>query len=305
MNPRGGLSPPTRLAGEHLRPLGQPSGARKYTSGPSDRFRAAPPATVDYGRCVTPVEALERIAELLMRGPRAGVSPTGVPHAARARSRACPTTSCAVPRRRGPAAATCPASARRPRRSSPRRSRARRPQYLHEPARRHAGDAGTDAGEALRAHSRATCTSHSDWSDGGDTIAAMAEKARDARPRVLRAHRPLAAAEDRERARRRPAARAARRRRGAERGARAVPHPHRRRGRHPRRRRARRSRGAARARRRRRRQRALEAAHGGGRDDAAHGRRDREPARRRARSLHRPACSSGGAVRSRSSTTTS
>ena len=35
LNPRGGLSPPTRLAGEHLRPLGQPSGASEYTSGAS------------------------------------------------------------------------------------------------------------------------------------------------------------------------------------------------------------------------------------------------------------------------------
>ena len=87
----------------------------------------------------------------------------------------------------------------------------------------------------------------------------------------------------------RAAARAARRRRGAERGARAVPHPHRRRGRHPRRRRARPVDEHARARRRRRRERALEAAHGVGADDAAHGRRDREPARRRARPLHRPA----------------
>ena len=30
LNPRGGLSPPTRLAGEHLRPLGQPSGLGVY-----------------------------------------------------------------------------------------------------------------------------------------------------------------------------------------------------------------------------------------------------------------------------------
>src|SRR5690242_7008213 len=30
LNPRGDLSPPTRLAGEHLRPLGQPSGIGVY-----------------------------------------------------------------------------------------------------------------------------------------------------------------------------------------------------------------------------------------------------------------------------------
>ena len=34
MNPRGDLSPPTRLAGEHLRPLGQPSGGDEYTGAP-------------------------------------------------------------------------------------------------------------------------------------------------------------------------------------------------------------------------------------------------------------------------------
>ena len=40
-------------------------------------------------------------------------------------------------------------------------------------------------------------------------------------------------------------------------------------------------------------ERALEVAHGVGADDAPDGRRDREPARRRARSLHRSACSIG------------
>jgi putative hydrolase len=38
---------------------------------------------------------------------------------------------------------------------------------------------GSDAGEALRAHLKGDLHSHSDWSDGGDTIAAMAGKARD------------------------------------------------------------------------------------------------------------------------------
>jgi putative hydrolase len=38
---------------------------------------------------------------------------------------------------------------------------------------------GTDAGEALRAHLKGDLHSHSDWSDGGDTIAEMAGKARD------------------------------------------------------------------------------------------------------------------------------
>ena len=38
---------------------------------------------------------------------------------------------------------------------------------------------GTDAGEALRAHLKGDLHSHSDWSDGGDTIEQMATKARD------------------------------------------------------------------------------------------------------------------------------
>ncbi|HTD49810.1 MAG TPA: PHP domain-containing protein [Acidimicrobiia bacterium] len=40
-------------------------------------------------------------------------------------------------------------------------------------------ETGTDGGEALRAHLKGDLHSHSDWSDGGDTIAAMAGKARD------------------------------------------------------------------------------------------------------------------------------
>src|SRR4029079_4017780 len=38
---------------------------------------------------------------------------------------------------------------------------------------------GSEAGDALRAQLRGDLHSHSDWSDGGDTIAAMAGKARD------------------------------------------------------------------------------------------------------------------------------
>jgi histidinol phosphatase-like PHP family hydrolase len=40
-------------------------------------------------------------------------------------------------------------------------------------------DPGTDAGEALRAKLKGDLHAHSDWSDGGDTIRVMAEKARD------------------------------------------------------------------------------------------------------------------------------
>ena len=161
------------------------------------------------------------------------------------------------------------------------------PAYLQD-LLQHVPEPGTDAGEALRATLKGDLHSHSDWSDGGHTIRDMAEKARDLGHEYLALtdHSPrlkIANGLSVERLREQLDDRGR-----AERGARAVPHPDRRRGRHPRRRRARPIRGDARAGRRRGRQRALEAAHGGGADDAAHGRRDREPARRRARSLHRP-----------------
>ena len=98
---------------------------------------------------------------------------------------------------------------------------------------------GTDAGEALRAQLKGDLHSHSDWSDGGDTIAAMAGKARDLGHEYLALtdHSPRlkianGLSADRLREQLDVVARAQRR-------ARAVPHPHRRRGRHPRRRRAR------------------------------------------------------------------
>jgi putative hydrolase len=43
----------------------------------------------------------------------------------------------------------------------------------------HVKDPGTDVGEALRVQLKGDLHSHSDWSDGGHTILAMAEKARD------------------------------------------------------------------------------------------------------------------------------
>jgi putative hydrolase len=43
----------------------------------------------------------------------------------------------------------------------------------------HAPTPGSDAGEALRAQLKGDLHGHSDWSDGGHTIQAMAEKARD------------------------------------------------------------------------------------------------------------------------------
>jgi putative hydrolase len=52
------------------------------------------------------------------------------------------------------------------------------PQYL-EKLLEHAPKLGTDEGEALRAKLKGDLHGHSDWSDGGHTIRAMAEKARD------------------------------------------------------------------------------------------------------------------------------
>jgi histidinol phosphatase-like PHP family hydrolase len=52
------------------------------------------------------------------------------------------------------------------------------PQYLQK-LLEHAPTPGSDAGEALRAQLRGDLHGHSDWSDGGHTIRAMAEKARD------------------------------------------------------------------------------------------------------------------------------
>ena len=90
-----------------------------------------------------------------------------------------------------------------------------------EAARARARTRAPTAGEALRAQLKGDLHVHSDWSDGGDTIRAMAEKARalgheyfaltDHSPRLKIAHGLD----------RRAAARATRRRRRAERGARS------------------------------------------------------------------------------------
>ena len=68
--------------------------------------------------------------------------------------------------------------------------------------------AGTDLAEAaaaLRAALRGDLHTHSDWSDGGSPIEEMALDRDRARPRVPRAHRPLAPADGRQRAHRRAA----------------------------------------------------------------------------------------------------
>ena len=52
------------------------------------------------------------------------------------------------------------------------------PEYLQK-LLAHAPEPGTHAGEALRVQLRGDLHGHSDWSDGGHTIRAMAEKARE------------------------------------------------------------------------------------------------------------------------------
>ena len=71
------------------------------------------------------------------------------------------------------------------------------------------GQPVAEGAAALRAALRGDCHTHSDWSDGGSPIERMAEAAARSRPRLPRPHRPLAAADGRERAQPRAAARPA------------------------------------------------------------------------------------------------
>ena len=125
---------------------------------------------------MTPVEALDRIAELLMRGRAPAYRQQAFKRAAREISR--------VPDEElqrladagrltdlpnvGAKTATVIAEA----------LRGETPQYLKD-LLGNMPELGTEAGEALRVQLKGDLHSHSDWSDGGDTIAAMAGKARD------------------------------------------------------------------------------------------------------------------------------
>jgi putative hydrolase len=124
---------------------------------------------------MTPVEALERIADLLMRGRAPAHRQQAFKRAAREIS--------TVPESElrfladagrlkdlpgvGDTTATVIAQA----------LAGQTPEYLAK-LLEHAATPGTDAGEALRTHLRGDLHVHSDWSDGGDTIRTMAEKAR-------------------------------------------------------------------------------------------------------------------------------
>lgn len=124
---------------------------------------------------MTPVEALERIADLLMRGRAPAPRQQAFRRAAREIARV-PESELRFLAEEGrlkdlpgigdtTAAVITEALA------------GETPAYLRKLLDQ-AEDPGTEAGEALRARLKGDLHVHSDWSDGGDTIRVMAEKAR-------------------------------------------------------------------------------------------------------------------------------
>ena len=124
---------------------------------------------------MTPVEALERIAELLMRGRAPAPRQQAFRRAAREIARV-PESELRFLAENGrlkdlpgigdsTAAVIAEALA------------GETPQYLQKLLATTA-EPGSDAGEALRAQLKGDLHVHSDWSDGGDTIRTMAERAR-------------------------------------------------------------------------------------------------------------------------------
>jgi putative hydrolase len=124
---------------------------------------------------MTPVEALERIADLLMRGRAPGHRQQAFRRAAREISRV-PESELRFLAAEGrlqdlpgigdtTAAVIAEALA------------GETPKYLQK-LLEHVAAPGTAAGDALRAHLKGDLHVHSDWSDGGDPIRTMAEKAR-------------------------------------------------------------------------------------------------------------------------------
>jgi putative hydrolase len=125
---------------------------------------------------VTPVEALERIAELLMRGRE----PSYRVQAFRRAAREISTVPEEELRRLADAGrlTDIPGVGAKTAAVIVEALNGDTPAYLTK-LQGDIPEPGTDAGEALRARLKGDLHSHSDWSDGGDTIAAMAAKARD------------------------------------------------------------------------------------------------------------------------------
>ena len=163
------------------------------------------------------------------------------------------------------------------------------PEYLARLEAEAAPDAGHRRGRRSAPRSVGDLHPHSDWSDGGDDDRGDGAQGGRARPRVPRAHRPLAPVKvahglDAPTGCASSSTSSPRSTRSSRRSASSPAS------------RSTSSRTAALDQdddlladaRRRRRERALEAAHEVRRDDATHGRRAGEPARRHARALHRP-----------------
>ena len=126
--------------------------------------------------CVTPVEALERIAELLMRGRAPSYRVQAFRRAAREISTV-PDEE--LQRLAGAGRLTdIPGVGEKTATVIVEALNGDTPAYLVK-LMGEIPEPGSDAGEALRVLLKGDLHSHSDWSDGGDTIAAMAGKARD------------------------------------------------------------------------------------------------------------------------------
>jgi len=125
---------------------------------------------------MTPVEALERIAELLMRGRAPSYRQQAFRKAAREVSRV-PEAELRELAQSG-RLTDIPGVGEKTAAVIVEALNGETPQYLTK-LLNDLPQPGTDEGEALRSTLKGDLHSHSDWSDGGDTIEAMATKARD------------------------------------------------------------------------------------------------------------------------------
>src|SRR3954452_6627573 len=159
---RTGPSPASRGASRGLPPSPE---SRRRPSGGEGTFVG-----------VTPVEALERIAELLMRGRAPSYRQQAFRKAAREVSRI-PDDELRSLAESG-RLTDIPGVGEKTAAVIVEALNGETPQYLTK-LLNDLPEPGTDEGEALRAQLKGDLHSHSDWSDGGDTIEAMATKARD------------------------------------------------------------------------------------------------------------------------------